>query len=150
MQIRKATSNDIAAIELIEEDALGTSLGKQFLTNELNNNPFANYFIVEIKKTPVGYIGIRIVDDHAEIINVAVLSAYQNQGYGTFLFEEVLTLMTQYGVRGMSLEVRRSNERAIRFYQKFGFEQTRLRPNYYQNEDALVFFKEFEHDYYGN
>jgi ribosomal-protein-alanine N-acetyltransferase len=55
--------------------------------------------------------------------------------------------MLPLGVMSMSLEVRKSNQVAIGFYQQYGFVESYLRPNYYQNEDAVVYIKEFKDDY---
>lgn len=147
MQVRKASLGDIETIVSIEESALHTSLGVPFFKQEFLTNPFANYYIVEDQGVSIGYIGIRVVDDHGEILNFAVYKEKQRQGYGKFLFEYVLKEMLSLGVMSMSLEVRKSNQGAIGFYQQYGFVESYLRPNYYQNEDAVVYIKEFKDDY---
>ena len=147
MQVRKATFEDAEIITAIEQSALDETLGIPFLRQELLTNPFANYYIVEEDGVSIGYIGIRVVDDHGEILNFAVYKEKQRQGYGRFLFESVLKEMFHVGVTSMSLEVRKSNHIAISFYQQYGFVESYLRPNYYKDEDAIVYIKEFNHDY---
>jgi ribosomal-protein-alanine N-acetyltransferase len=148
MQIRRATIEDVDAIKLIELSALSQSFGKSFLEEEVQRNPFANYFVIEKEEGKViGYMGLRIVDDHAEVMNFAVYKSEQNKGYGTQLMEYVLQYVMEQGVRGMSLEVRKSNEVARRMYSKYGFVASRLRPNYYKDEDGIVYFKEFVDDH---
>ena len=93
-------------------------------------------------------MGVRIVDYHAEVMNFAIYKQEQNKGYGTHLLEHVLAYVTSLGVRGMSLEVRKSNTLAQYIYEKYGFTASRLRPNYYLDEDAIVYFKEFDDDHY--
>ena len=45
----------------------------------------------------------------------------------------------------ISLEVRKSNLKAISLYERNGFEISRVRPNYYDDaEDAIVYIKYFE------
>jgi len=46
-------------------------------------------------------------------------------------------------VFNMTLEVRVTNESAIKLYEKHGFERSGVRPNYYKenNEDALIMWK---------
>jgi ribosomal-protein-alanine N-acetyltransferase len=46
----------------------------------------------------------------------------------------------------LTLEVRPSNEPALKLYEAFGFRQVGRRPNYYKNprEDALLLTKFFE------
>ena len=147
MQVRKAVIEDIETIVSIEESALQTSLGMLFFRQEFLTNPFANYYLVEDQGVGIGYIGIRVVDDHGEILNFAVYKEKQRLGYGKYLFEHVLKEMFSLGVMSMSLEVRKSNQVAIGFYQQYGFVESYLRPNYYQNEDAVVYIKEFNDDY---
>lgn len=147
MHVRKAKTEDAELIASIEQSALDASLGIPFLRQELLTNPFANYYIIEKNEVGIGYIGIRVVDDHGEILNFAVYKEKQRQGYGKYLFEFVLKEMLNLGVTSMSLEVRKSNEVAIHFYEQYGFMKSHLRPNYYQDEDAVVYIKEFNHDY---
>jgi [ribosomal protein S18]-alanine N-acetyltransferase len=147
MVVRKATVRDVELIDAIEQSALDETLGIPFLKQELLTNPFANYYIVEKNEVGIGYIGIRVVDDHGEILNFAVYKEKQRQGYGKFLFEHVLKEMLSLGVSSMSLEVKKSNYHAIAFYEQYGFIQSHLRPNYYKNEDAIVYIKEFLYDY---
>jgi ribosomal-protein-alanine N-acetyltransferase len=149
MYVRVAKKEDADIIKHIELSALDQSLGTSFLIEELSKNPFANYFLIySDSDVPVGYMGVRIVDDHAEVMNFAIYKDEQNKGYGTHLLEHVLAYVTSLGVRGMSLEVRKSNTLAQYIYEKYGFVASRLRPNYYLDEDAIVYFKEFNDDHY--
>lgn len=149
MYVRLAKKEDADIIKHIELSALDQSLGTSFLIEELSKNPFANYFLIFTDAdVPVGYMGVRIVDDHAEVMNFAIYKEQQNKGYGTHLLEHVLTYVSTQGVRGMSLEVRKSNTLAQYIYEKYGFVASRLRPNYYTDEDAIVYFKEFDDDHY--
>jgi ribosomal-protein-alanine N-acetyltransferase len=95
-------------------------------------------------------MGVRIVDDHAEVMNFAILKSEQGKGFGTKLLEYVLSFVYQHGVRAMSLEVRKSNTLAQYIYEKYGFEASYMRPKYYNDEDAIVYFKEFTDDYFSN
>jgi ribosomal-protein-alanine N-acetyltransferase len=44
------------------------------------------------------------------------------------------------------LEVRASNESAIKLYEKFGFEKVTIRKNYYGNEDAILMRKKIKEE----
>lgn len=79
--------------------------------------------------------------DSAEILNIAVLASYQNQGIGQKIFDEILRVLEEKNVREIWLEVRESNLKAIAFYQKNGFVKQFERKNYYRNptENALIF-----------
>jgi len=69
----------------------------------------------------------------AELLNLAVAERARRQGAGRALVEVMRG-------RRLWLEVRLSNERAIRFYESLGFERRGLRRDYYRDpsEDAVV------------
>lgn len=69
----------------------------------------------------------------AELLNLAVDPRLRRRGAGRALVEAM-------SGRRAWLEVRASNEGAIRFYESLGFERRGLRRNYYRDpaEDAVV------------
>jgi len=91
----------------------------------------------------VGFcVGMPTPDD-VHLLVIAVDPDSRRQGVGRRLLEEVYFLTQELGLTRVLLEVRHSNERAIRFYQKQGFAQIGLRKGYYpaakgQREDAMV------------
>jgi ribosomal-protein-alanine N-acetyltransferase len=98
-------------------------------------------------KTVVGFIIMRLItkkDDHYpatfEILNIAVKEKYRKTGVGTLLIQTTLTTAKQNSPANMRLEVRSSNEAAIRFYKKHGFNPEHLRRNFYRDpvEDGIV------------
>lgn len=88
----------------------------------------------------VGYIGSMSVLDEVSVNNFAVLPAAKRQGIGSQLLDALLGLCQQRGFHRVWLEVRVSNQPALRLYQKFGFEEVAVRKKYYTNpvEDALL------------
>ena len=58
----------------------------------------------------------------------------------------LITVLREQGSHCLTLEVRASNEPAIKLYRKLGFVQVGKRPNYYFNprEDALILRKEWD------
>lgn len=139
--IRKMTLNDIFKVSEIEKIVLGNTLGVKFLFDELSVNPFSQYFVYEINSEVVGYVGYRVYDDVAEMLNFVIDDKHQNQGIGQELFDYSLEHISKMNVKSISLEVRKSNTKAKRFYLKNGFEKSYVRKNYYENEDALVYIK---------
>jgi ribosomal-protein-alanine N-acetyltransferase len=136
--IRKATVLDATKIAELDKKMFKDSLDLKFISNDLANNPMANYFVYEVDDKIVGYIG-SWVSDNTEILNFCVLEEYQKQGIGTLLFNEVSKICE--GV--LTLEVRVSNLNAINFYTKKGFKIALKRRNYYSNgEDAILMVKE--------
>lgn len=142
--IRKMELNDIFFVSKIEKEVFGNTLGEKFLFDELTINPFSHYFVLEENKIIIGYIGYRVYDENAEVLNFLIDSEYQGVGNGQSLFDYTLDYIINLGVKVVSLEVRKSNTKAKRFYLKNGFIKSHIRKNYYENEDALVYIKEVE------
>lgn len=148
-EIRPMTFDDIDSVIKGEEEIFGESLGYDMLYTELKMNPYANYFVLEIKKLfkkeVVGYIGTWIEGDHGEIVNFFVSKEYQGMGFGKMMLDFYLELAKLSKVKNVSLEVRESNERAINLYTSFGFKFSHKRERYYKDqENALVLIKNME------
>jgi len=79
--------------------------------------------------------------DSSEILNIAVRNSFQNKGIGQMIFDEILRALKEKNIKEIWLEVRKSNDKAVIFYQKNNFERQFERKNYYSNptENALVF-----------
>ena len=85
-----------------------------------------------------GYIVIWIIYGEAHILNIAVREDLQRMGLARSMISFALRFMTERGVAVVSLEVRRSNEAAIKLYEDYGFDEVYVRENYYGDEDAIV------------
>ncbi|MEI2688579.1 MAG: ribosomal protein S18-alanine N-acetyltransferase [Anaerolineae bacterium] len=88
----------------------------------------------------VGYAGYWLLEDEANLMNIAIAPAWQGQGWGEYLLRESLARMVERGARVCTLEVRVSNLTAQALYRKLGFVVTGRRKRYYQDngEDALL------------
>jgi ribosomal-protein-alanine N-acetyltransferase len=72
--------------------------------------------------------------------NIAVLPPYRRQGVARTLLSALLLHARSLLAERILLEVRASNQAAIRFYQASGFQTLARRRDYYSNptEDALI------------
>ena len=140
--IRRATTSDIAAIVKLEKQGLRSTLGANFIYNEIVNNPFSMYMVYELHGQVIGYIGYHVIDDKAEILNFVIGNLHKGNGYGSKLMEETLDEVAYLGVKTVTLEVRVSNIWARKLYEKFGFKPSHKKEKYYKNEDAIVYLKE--------
>lgn len=88
----------------------------------------------------LGYTVGLLAADEAEVLNIAVDPPARGKGVGAALLEGMLEELRRAGARSVFLEVRRSNEAAIRLYRRSGFEILGARPDYYRQprEDALT------------
>ncbi|MGO4348279.1 ribosomal protein S18-alanine N-acetyltransferase [Paenibacillus sp. MCAF9] len=143
---RAMTMADIPAIVAIEQEAFTSPWTVEAFTNELMNNLFARYMIMEYEDQIIGYGGMWVIMDEAHVTNIAVRSDYRGQGLGNCLLNELQRTAVFFGAVKMTLEVRPSNEIAQNLYRKYGFEPAGVRPRYYSdnNEDALIMWAELD------
>jgi ribosomal-protein-alanine N-acetyltransferase len=132
--------DDLDQIMLVEHESFTLPWSRVAFYNELVQNQFANYIVLEVDEKVVGYCGVWIVTDEAHITNIAILPEYRGRKLGEALLRRIMDLARENGARTMTLEVRVSNNVAQSLYRKLGFEGGAIRKNYYtdNHEDALV------------
>ncbi|CAM4022645.1 ribosomal protein S18-alanine N-acetyltransferase [Paenibacillus alkaliterrae] len=139
---------DIPEIIAIEQEAFTSPWTVEAFTNELMNNLFARYMVMEYEGEIIGYGGMWVIMDEAHVTNIAIRSDYRGRGLGNRLLLELQRTAIFFGSEKMTLEVRMSNEVAQRLYRKHGFEPSGIRPRYYSdnNEDALIMWAELDRE----
>lgn len=136
--LRRYNIFDIDSIIELELSTIGTTLGKQMLIDNLNND-LNHYYVYELDNKVVGYISIVFDGFIAEILNFCVDVNYQNNKIGSKILNEIIDIYTKLNCESIILEVRESNKRAIHVYKKNLFKEISKRKGYYlNNEDALV------------
>ncbi|MBU0996719.1 MAG: ribosomal protein S18-alanine N-acetyltransferase [Firmicutes bacterium] len=142
--IRYMNHEDIPKVAAAEKLVLGHTLGESTLQRELDENPFAHYFLLEDGEGQVlvGLISLWIDTPQAQIINLLIMPEFQGQNFSVMLMDFMIDYLKSYEVTEITLEVRQSNIRAIRLYEKYGFVQVAIRRQYYDNgEDAFLMLK---------
>ncbi len=88
----------------------------------------------------VGYAGMYLSVDEGEIVNVAVAQNMRRKGIGDALLDEMAECAAKKGAQRIVLEVRVSNEPAIRLYEKHGYVRCGVRKGFYElpKEDAYI------------
>jgi len=103
------------------------------------------YYLVAVNEAgiPVGIAGMTLLEDDGEIEKVMVDPAYRRRGIAAALLEGLFKRGAELGAKAYTLEVRVSNEGAIRLYEKYGFRTEGVRPNFYEKpkEDALIMWR---------
>ncbi|MCR8636684.1 ribosomal protein S18-alanine N-acetyltransferase [Paenibacillus radicis (ex Xue et al. 2023)] len=140
LEFRAMRLDDIPAICEIEREAFTTPWTSGAFHNELTNNQFARYMVMEYEAQVIGYGGMWLVIDEAHVTNVAVREGYRGKKLGEMLMRELQKTASFLGAERMTLEVRPSNIIAQRLYEKLGFHSVGVRRGYYTDnrEDALV------------
>ncbi len=105
--------------------------------------PYAHFFVADDDGRIAGIIGLRDLSGEGEITNVAVREDLRKQGIGSLMILRVIEESEKLGIKDLTLEVRVSNEAAIRLYEKFGFKSEGIRPGFYEKpvEDALILWR---------
>ena len=77
-------------------------------------------------------------------MNLAVRDSHRRHGVATRLMERLFEITSGDGRRGYTLEVRVSNEAAIKLYESLGFRPRGIRRGYYTDnrEDALIMWRD--------
>ena len=110
------------------------------LKDELNCSS-SHYIVAKLNNEIVGFCGIKIVLDSADIMNIVVKKDFRNLGIGTALLNEIITLCLSLNLSSITLEVRKNNEYAISLYKNFGFETLGVRKKYYNGIDGFIMEK---------
>ncbi|MCE4958035.1 ribosomal protein S18-alanine N-acetyltransferase [Macrococcoides caseolyticum] len=132
-------TEDVPSIYAIEQKAFPSgSWSLDAFYHELEKNEFAHYFTMIQDNEVIGYLGMWIVIDQAQITTVAIDESLRGKGYGKLLLEYVMNY-AKMTCEMMSLEVREENLRARRLYESLGFTYGGVRRDYYgPNQDAKV------------
>ena len=110
-------------------------------------NPLSVFFVARDEESQLimGYGGIWLMHDVADITNIAVHPDYRREGIGRKLLEFLVQIAREKGMVAITLEVRKSNEAAQKLYETAGFVCCGTRKRYYQGtEDALIMTLELE------
>jgi ribosomal-protein-alanine N-acetyltransferase len=141
--IRRLSMTDLDAIEAIERRSYPTPWSRSMFAGELAK-PASICLGAFEGPDLVGYMIISRYVDAWHVMNIAVAPEFRRRGIATALLEKLLELADDGMRRGYTLEVRVSNEGAIRLYERFGFRARGIRRGYYTDnrEDALIMWRE--------
>lgn len=133
-----ANASYIQEIYELEKDLFleeGYSLNS--LKEELTN-PNRLYLIAVAKNSNavVGYVGVNLLFEMAEIMKIGVKQIFQRQGIAKLLFAELKKQLQKKGVSSINLEVDSGNVSAIGLYEHLGFAKISTRKNYYKNGNS--------------
>ncbi|ADK85331.1 ribosomal-protein-alanine acetyltransferase [Desulfarculus baarsii DSM 2075] len=113
-----------------------------FLAHTLHPNSLPLVALLPPAGLVVGHLIIWLApgESLAQLQNLAVNEAFRRRGVAGRLLSHGLHLAKRRGAKRMRLEVRAGNRAAALLYERFGFRQTGLLPDYYaaEGEDALV------------
>ena len=80
----------------------------------------------------LAYAGMTTVLDEGAVTNIATHPSARRRGFGRAVTKALLTYASANGIKQVFLEVRESNEAAIRLYESLGFLSCGIRKNFYR------------------
>lgn len=158
IEVRRATADDLDAIDAIEQHSFKTPWPRSTFEGELTREwahldvglldgriiAFCNYWIVG----PPGPQGRddkneKRAEGELQILAIATHPDFRGRGIGAAMLQHVLDAASARGCQLASLEVRAGNKPAIALYEHAGFKTVHVRARYYQDddEDALVMLR---------
>ncbi len=140
IEIRIPRAGDLPAVVRIEGASFADPWSESFLREELANDVLRMALVAEGPRGVCGYIMSWRVADQLHVLNVAVDPAWRRRGIGRLLLKEAAVRAWAAGLEEITLEVRRGNVSAIRFYEGLGLREVGVREGYYidNGEDALI------------
>lgn len=99
--------------------------------NEWLDDPATFVLLATLDDRPVGYALVRgyrrscsfvTGEDTVELKTLSVLPEYRSRGIGAALMEDLFARCRAMGVTQMAIGVVATNERAVKFYERFGFQ----------------------------
>jgi tRNA threonylcarbamoyladenosine biosynthesis protein TsaB len=132
----RMTARDLASVMVIETQAYPFP----WTSGNFQDSLAAGYelWVLKEHQVMVGYMVWMKVADEAHLLNFTLSPGRQGHGMGTWMLQSLIRQVQQAGLKKILLEVRPSNDRAIRLYRKFGFASIGIRKGYYPNSAAAV------------
>ena len=132
---------DLDAVMAIEEDSFTNPWTRQMFEWDVRNTEVTRVYVGRTVEAAVAaFCSCWLVFDELHVHSLAVRRDLRRRGVASALLGGVLADAARLGAKRATLEVRRSNEPALKLYEKLGFTVSGTRPNYYTQpeEDALI------------
>ena len=146
---REMIALDVPVLVGIEKDIYPESpwSAAQF-REELFGVPKTRKYIVALDDNEIiGYAGLALAGDVADIHTLTVLPAFRRRGIASHMLKELEEWAANKGITNFMLEMREGNAEAQPLYEKYGYQVISRRDNYYApGIHALIMRKEISHE----
>lgn len=143
IKVRRMTVKDVDEVHFIEVTSFTNPWSKKSFKDEILYNKKAIYVVAQKDHEVIAYAGMWLIYGEGHITNIAVRKDMRGYGVGKQVTQGLIDEGIAQGINAFTLEVRSSNARAIKIYEKLGFKEVGIRKNYYTNplEDAVIMWK---------
>ena len=142
LKLSKMSIEDLKSIKNILASDFDNFWSYDVLEEELECD---NSYVIVAKvdeNTIVGFAGLKVILDEADIMNIVVKKDFRHNGIGSVLLENLINYSKDLNLKTITLEVNENNLSAIRLYDKFSFDKLGIRKNYYDGKsDAIIMSK---------
>jgi ribosomal-protein-alanine N-acetyltransferase len=148
LAIEPMREDDVPTVQEIERHIFATPWPRNAYYRELSSRNSAYYVVLRREgrggSEIVGYGGMWRLYDEAHVTTIGVRQDLQHQGLGRVIFAGLIQASYDMGAKWVTLEVRASNENAMRMYEAYGFKVIGRRKGYYTDngEDAIVMWSD--------
>ncbi len=132
---------DLDAVLEVDRASFINGWTRQMYLQEIGNSEVSRIYVLRTTAERVAaFCSCWLIFGELHVNNIAVRPTCRNLGLGTALLEHVLDEAAAQGARRATLETRRSNQVALRLYERLGFRMAGTRKAYYHDpeEDALI------------
>lgn len=144
VSIQPVEITDFKRLHEIEVQIFPSPCSMDLIIGDFQNNPYSRYFKLIYDDEIIGYVGVWVLMEDAQIVTIGIDPRYQGQGFGRYLLNFIINYLKEEGCQRITLEVRVNNIRAISLYHSFGFNEVAIRKQYYENgDDAYLMLLEF-------
>ena len=137
--VRRMEETDLSEVCAIENAAFSLPWSRESFLSSMRNDD--HICLTALCENEVAGYGVMLCSfDEGEIALFAVREDLRRSGIGSKLLETLMEKGREKGAERFTLEVRKSNDSAIRLYEKFGFKSVGVRKGFYEKprEDALI------------
>ena len=140
-QFEPLTEARLDEVLLIEQSAYAQPWSRGNFSDSLRSGYQAQLLVAD--NTILGYFVAMKGVDEVHLLNITVAPAHQAQGWGRVMLDALAIWSRGQGAQWLWLEVRVSNARALRIYERHGYRRVGERKAYYpaadgRREDAVV------------
>ena len=149
IKYREMIALDVPVLVGIEKEIYPESpwSAAQFKEELLGVPKTRKYIIAQDENQIVGYAGIALAGDVADIHTLTVLPQFRRKGIASHMLQDLEAWAKEKGIDSFMLEMREGNAEAQPLYEKYGYQVISRRDNYYApGIHALIMRKEIAHE----
>ena len=139
MIIRPVKKEDLNQIIDLENKCFKHPYSMKDIEYEMFANPVSKFMVIEDEGKIIGFNDYWITFDSSTISQICVDPNYRLKGLGKMMMLEMIKDLKENEVLTTTLEVRKSNVGAIKFYESLGFYKVNEKKNYYSDQEDAIY-----------